>query len=734
MTAYDLWLAAYSSPLIDTLDKLSDEQQGFCDLSLIFDMNDICRNHNSTYTDLVTAMRHKYTFWGCLFFLLPVCLLAQNPRVVFGKVSEEDIYMDRYEADPSAPAVILMDQGEVHFSEEGGRLRAVYRYYRRIKILKEEGLRWAKVILSYNRVDGESIANIKGRTYFVGEDGEIESLKLDRKVIVDEKLDKSSNRKVFPLPGVRVGSVIEYSYQVSTSNIQQLKTWYFQTDIPVAYSDFHSYIPDFLTYQLVLKGDLSKLQTKVDNYTVQGAEVRVPAFTQGDVSPMFSIYNFSSKAQTGRFARYSLEDVSVLKDEPFTTRVSDHRAAISFLLIRNLKPRLAERKRVVSWKDLNRSLLTHEDFGDRMEDRSVQNKGAQMGFKVRQIKERARIVFEYIRDRMEWNGRYSVWVEQDLGLALSRKKGNSAEINLLLLNMLKGAKIEAYPVLISTRDNGKIVVTQPDLSQFNHVVVVAKLRSEIVLLDALSQSAPFGMLPRIDLNEIGFLVDDDDWGWLDVEPTHEMIRNTYSRLEMDQQGQLTGDLEFYFTGYRAAIERGKLEAYRNNASQYVEKELLNGLGNTVLGDVSVRRQKEIEKPLNVECKIQSADFVQKADGFLFVRPMLTNMIEENPFQAEERQTPVDLACPIREYYLLGLEIPEGYEVVQTPQPIRVLLPAGAGSFTYNVLTDGRIVHISSTIFIEKTTFQPHEYQEIRSFFEYVTRKHEEDIILKRSES
>ena len=679
-------------------------------------------------------MRHIYALFGILFSMLPLHLSGQQSREGFGKVSEAEILMDHYELDPSAPAVVLLDQGEVHFSEESGRLQAVYRYYRRIKILREEGLRWTKVILNYNRLDGEAISNIKGRTYFQDETGEIETLKLDRKVIIDEKLDKSQNRKVFPLPGVRVGSVIEYSYQLTTPQIHQLKTWTFQLGIPVVASNFHSYIPEFLTYQLVLKGDLSGMKTQVDAYTVSGTEVRVPAFADGDSRPMFSMYNFSAKAQSGRFAQYSLSEVAVLKDEPFSTRVSDHRAAIGFLMLRNLRPKLANRQRIVSWKELNRSLLNHDDFGELMDERSVQNKGAQMSFKVRQPKERARIVFEYIRDRMEWNGRYSIWAEQDIGLALSRKKGNSAEINLILLNMLKGAKIEAYPVLISTRNNGKIVVTQPDLSQFNHVLVVAKLRNEIVLLDALSHSAPFGMLPRIDLNEIGFLVDEEDWGWLEVEPTHEMIRNTYSRLEMDPTGQLSGDLEFYFTGYRAAIERGKLETYQNNVNQYVEKELLSGLGNTVLGKVNVRKQAEIDKPLNVECQIQSADFVQKADDFLFVRPLLTNMIEENPFQAEDRQTPVDLACPIREYYLLGLEIPEGYEVIQTPQPIRVLLPAGAGSFTYNVLTDGRIIHISSTIFIEKTTFQPHEYQEIRSFFEYVTRKHEEDIILKRSES
>ena len=109
------------------------------------------------------------------------------------------------------------------------------------------------------------------------------------------------------------------------------------------------------------------------------------------------------------------------------------------------------------------------------------------------------------------------------------------------------------------------------------------------------------------------------------------------------------------------------------------------------------------------------------------------MVSENPFPDSDRQVPVDLTYPLREAHLLGLRIPKGYEVAQLPQPIRVELPNDAGAFTFNVLNFNDIIHVSSSIFLNKTIFLPDEYEGIRVFFEYVVQKHAEDIVLKKVE-
>ncbi|MEM9986485.1 MAG: hypothetical protein AAF804_15440, partial [Bacteroidota bacterium] len=70
-------------------------------------------------------------------------------------------------------------------------------------------------------------------------------------------------------------------------------------------------------------------------------------------------------------------------------------------------------------------------------------------------------------------------------------------------------------------------------------------------------------------------------------------------------------------------------------------------------------------------------------------------------------------------------------IEQLPEPIRVRLPGNAGSFIYNVLQIDDIIHVSSTIYLNQTVFLPSEYLGIKSFFDYVVLKHNEDIVLKK---
>jgi len=81
--------------------------------------------------------------------------------------------------------------------------------------------------------------------------------------------------------------------------------------------------------------------------------------------------------------------------------------------------------------------------------------------------------------------------------------------------------------------------------------------------------------------------------------------------------------------------------------------------------------------------------------------------------------------------MIGIRLPEGYEVAQAPTPIRVLLPNGGGSFTYNVLEMGNIIHFTSAININQTTYPPEQYAGIRDFFQYVVNKHQEDIVIRK---
>jgi len=672
----------------------------------------------------------KRTILPQLLFLIVLCLNiglhAQPTFDDYGKIDPAELLFSQEEEDLNADALILFDLGSVVFNQEVNRLKTTYRFHRRIKILNEEGIDWAKVTIPFNQRFNENVKVLKGVTYNLLENGEVQEIKLDKRTVTEEEPNSEQGYVRFPLPGARVGSVIEYVYQVTSDNIQSIKPWFFQQRIPVKYSEFTTYIPRRIKYVPVLRGDTRKLTRATGDYSEHVNRSNFLNNASGFGNGMNNV--MLDGVIYGNINSYIMEDIAPLELEPYTTIPEDNMAQVSFQLA---SLRIPGSNRIYTWKMLSRELVRDKKFGRYMDDEKIQSMAQRMTSKDRRSRDKIRTLFEFVQERIEWNGIYDPYSSMELPDLLNQKIGNSADINLMLCAMLQAVKLDAYPILISTRDHGKAQMYFPDMTQFNHVIVGVKYRGDMIFLDALSRGVPFDMLPRKDLNENGFMVDKRNWGWIDIIPKHEIIRNTYTRFNLEEDGTLHGDLEMIFKEYSAATERGKLLNVSLEKAEYIRQEFLQGLPGATLLDFNIKNPPNIDSPVLIECQLTTPNYVQIVDDMMFVRPLLTKSIIENPFQSEERIAPIDLPCPIREYYLLGLEIPPGYELVQTPHPIRVLMPNNAGEFTFNVLVDESIIHVSSTIFIEKTHYLPEEYEEIKTFFDYIIRKHEEDLILRR---
>jgi len=75
-------------------------------------------------------------------------LQAQEPDYRFGKVSEEELRMERYDRDPDAEAVVLCEEVRTYYLI-GNQFTRMTDYFIRIKVLKAEGKEYADVELPY---------------------------------------------------------------------------------------------------------------------------------------------------------------------------------------------------------------------------------------------------------------------------------------------------------------------------------------------------------------------------------------------------------------------------------------------------------------------------------------------------------------------------------------------------------------------------------------------------------
>lgn len=189
--------------------------------------------------------------------------------------------METFEADPDAEAVMLYNYGEAVMEVLNDEIRLVYVFHKRIKILSESGYHWAQVSIPYRKGNGEDhINNIQAMTYNVGEDGKIKGTKLDKRDIFEEDVNGTLYNKTFTLPQVKVGSVIEYKYKITSEYFGALRPFYFQRTIPVVYSEFYTRICDWYDYVRLFDGELQLTESNQKGFSEQ-----VTIIERGELNP-----------------------------------------------------------------------------------------------------------------------------------------------------------------------------------------------------------------------------------------------------------------------------------------------------------------------------------------------------------------------------------------------------------------------------------------------------------------
>ena len=172
---------------------------------------------------------------------------AQKPPKKFGDIDFHTVKAKIHPLDSNAEAVVLFDFGLTRFqyiNSEGFRL--VFERQKRVKIIRSDGYKYATVEIPIYRSNGgkEEVNSLKAYTYNIN-NGKVQKIKFDKKDIIEEEVSKNWTKVKFTLPNVVEGSVIEYSYELTSDFIFNLQSWTFQDFIPTVYSEYNVRIPEY---------------------------------------------------------------------------------------------------------------------------------------------------------------------------------------------------------------------------------------------------------------------------------------------------------------------------------------------------------------------------------------------------------------------------------------------------------------------------------------------------------
>lgn len=643
----------------------------------------------------------------CMRFCLCINLNAQDPsNFKFGKVSDAEVLQKEIAAFPDADAVYLMNVGYTHVTYAGSLKLAQERHYR-IKVLTEEGQEYADIEIPYyakNR--SQSISAIKAATYYE-EGGSIVRQKVKNSEFFDEDVDGYWRQKKIAMPNVKAGAIIEIKYTILSEDFTSINNWYFQTSIPVLYSKFTKEVIEGFYYNTVSKGSVIGI----------------------DRSSKRSSKNIAGGSMDMVSETFIAKQIPPLKSEAHVNNLHSYVSHLTFQLKKVDIPGVMYEDFEQNWVDLNNQWMENmaSDYksngGIRAELAKI-DLGGDDAAKIAAI-------YHHVQGEFTYNKRTSRYPFPNSKEVLREKKGNGSAINVLLMNLYKEAGYEAYPCLISTRDNGVVQQIFPTTRQFDHTIVALKNGEGYLLVDATQKNIPLGILPTKDLNLTGLIMKSSGHEWVSLSPEKSYSIKKNANLKIAEDGSLEGMMTTVAKDY-GAISRRISYFNAEDKDEYLRKQMTSGFEDAELIDYELKDEKDIYKPFVSKCNLEINDFTGSSVGDrIYLKPLLNESIDKNPFELEERTYPVDFGYGRDMLVSFSYILPDGFEVESIPEPLRMTTSTKDLVFQYQAQALGNMVQVQYILQIKEAFHLPNKYEEIKAFYDQVVKKHGEQIVLRR---
>lgn len=629
-----------------------------------------------------------------LFAIVDTSLFGQNLPVPpktetkWGIVPPEDMSMEVYKLDPSAPAVILWDHGTwTPENWEKGKVR-LFRHTR-IKILKEEGLKYAKQVIRYQQ--GEKLGGFRAQTlnWDFGKMKAIPS-KVDAKSLPPDSLDGGDIIRSFQFPDVKVGSIIEFRYSLVAQAFDELKVWYFQSEIPTRWSEVQTRGFDPYIYKSVPIG--------------------------AEISP-------------GRRGVWRAKYVSALPQEDFAGNPNQYRAGVRFFITQAL---IGSRSQQQKWKDLRERLQysTYLD-PDQKELNALYAISQDLVKDAITKEEKLARVHEHVRQQVKWNGKYELWVENDPAKVYKSRKGNGAEINMLLFYMLDMAELKPEQVFVSTKSHGP-ASQAPLFNQYNHLICRVEADGNAFYLDATQKSATYDLPPTEVMTAGALLLKDTTTHLVNLQSKARSASLWMIQADISEES-LNIEVKESHSGYAALNRRNLL---KDNKSGVIHTgSPFRPISQQKVAAPDYESVVEPSLPLDIYYKQQlpASTYIERKGDSLFLSPLLC-FASSMPFEAGERRLPIDMEHARDFNMLLNFKLPEGYELLEVPKPFQLAL-AGR-SLTYNLQSNqiGEMVSVQSRFVIKASYIYPEDYPALREFYQKMITRESEPLVFVKKKS
>jgi len=333
----------------------------------------------------------------------------------------------------------------------------------------------------------------------------------------------------------------------------------------------------------------------------------------------------------------------------------------------------------------------------------------------------------------------SEWIPRgNVDSVLLNKRGSSNQIAFLYLALVRTAGIKARPVRIASRSLRIFSAQYMDNIQLDTVLVGLKIDDKEILVDPGTRMAPFETLHWAHADAGGVAMNETNKAEIIVTPQQKNTDNSTLRvgtLNVTSQGDISGTVKLAFIGQRA-IELRQLgigsgaDAVKSEINQMLAQQLPKSIRASV--DHLVYLDDSSHQLLAVIPV--SGSVAKDAQGNIELPRMFFESQEINPFPAESpRELPVDMNYPAQEQEQITYVLPPGLTLAKTPQDENLRWEENA-AYQLRTKIEGGSVTVARILARGFTLLDPKDYVDLRNFYQKVIVADQLPLILSTSQA
>ncbi len=649
------------------------------------------------------AMRRMYLFFFLLISLLATAF-AGTARAgdEWPPIDPAELKMTREPLAPGAPAIILYRQ-----VDRADKVMNPTDYnYQRIKILTEEGRKYANIEIPFEKKLFRVNA-IRART--IHPDGSIVNFegKIYENTIVKSQTEKYL-AKTFTMPDVTVGSVIEYSFNYAYQQFMLVESrWIlseelFTKDAKFTLRPFREFAWRVVwSWPAGVPNEATPV-TEDEQHILHMEAKNLPAFQTEEYMPPANEFRF--------WVRFIYtKDVPEMNEDKYWASFGKKENGRAEEFVNKRKALEQAEAQIVSPNDA--PMLKLEKIYTRMQQ--IRN----LDLEEHKMEE------EQKRENLKSaTNAEEVWKSQ---------YGKAEDISWLFLGLVRAAGIEAYPCKVSRRNQYFFHRDRLNSNDLKASVVLVKLDGKEMYFDPGAAFAPFGLLPWEESGVPGLKLDKEGGRWITTSlPDSDATRiERKSDLKLQEDGSLEGKVTVTWTGleatWRRAEQRNQDETSRK---KYLEDDLKDSIAMGSQVDLtSPPDWKNSDTPLTGEFTVKVPGYVTSAGRKMLLPMSLFSAEELHMFEHAQRVYDIYFKYPAKKIDDITIDLPLDWKSTTLPKPFDK--NAKAADYKLSVEDQKGAVHIRRELRMDLTLVPKESYPALRGFFQVVRAQDDQQIVL-----